>query len=140
MALPSAKSKTRPAAANLAVADIRVGETYSFERTVTEHDIEAFSALTGDYNPLHVNGGVVHGLFLGSLFSRLVGMMCPGRHSLYLSQSLQWRRPVQCGQKIQVQGTVTAIHASVRVVRLRTQVLVEGQIAVDGEARVKVLR
>ncbi|MBI4022154.1 MAG: MaoC family dehydratase [Candidatus Andersenbacteria bacterium] len=139
MALPS-RIKTRPAAADLAFADIRTGATYTFTRTVTEQDVAAFAALTGDYNPLHMQDGVAHGLLVGSLFSRLVGMLCPGRYSLYLSQTLQWRRPVQCGQKVQVQGTVAATHASVRVVRLKTRVLVGGQVAVDGEARVRVLR
>jgi acyl dehydratase len=36
--------------------DLKVGESYwSSGRTVTEHDIAMFSALSGDFNPLHVD-------------------------------------------------------------------------------------
>lgn len=120
-------------------ADIRVGDTYSFGRTVSAQDVADFAELTGDFNPLHVERGVAHGLLVGGLFSRLVGMLCPGRHSLYVSQTLHWRHPVHCGQALEVRGFVIAKHPSVRLVRMRTQVVAEGRVAVDGEARVKVL-
>lgn len=139
MALKAATSSVDVRAARLRWKDIRVGDVYSFRRTVTAKDVAAFAELTGDNNPLHVTGGVAHGLLVGSFFSRLIGMLCPGRHSLYISQMFNWRRPVRCGVEVEVRGVVAAKHKSVRLIRMRTQVLADGQVAVDGEARVKVL-
>ena len=85
-------------------SEIKPGDTYSFERILTTGDIRAFAQLSGDFNPLHTDAhyakrasfrtNIAHGMLLAGLFSRLIGMYCPARGSLYLSQSLEFRNPV----------------------------------------------
>lgn len=129
--------------------DIRVGDHYSFERTLSKKDVEAFAHLTGDRNPQHVDEAygkksafkrnLAHGMLAGSLFSTLVGMHCPGEKCLYLSQSLYFKSPIFPDDALTVKGTVTGKNDSIRLVTLRTEILKGGRVAVEGEAKVKVM-
>jgi acyl dehydratase len=40
---------------NHPASEIRIGDSASLERTVTQHDIRLFAAVTGDVNPAHVD-------------------------------------------------------------------------------------
>ena len=128
---------------------ITVGNTYSFERLVTEKDVRDFASLTGDRSPLHVDPkfgrhtqygkNIVHGMLVASFFSTIVGMYCAGKESVYLSQSLQFKLPVFVGDTVTIQGTVVEKYDSVRAMRLKMEAIVDGKVAVLGEARVKVM-
>ena len=130
----------------LAFSSISQGQEYSFEKTLTEGDIGGFAKLTGDHNPLHTDDvyarktpfkkKVCHGMFLGSLFSRLVGMYCPGKEALYLTQALEFKRPVFAGDKLTVKGIVMDKSESTKIIALKTLILVEGKVVVSGEAKV----
>jgi 3-hydroxybutyryl-CoA dehydratase len=129
-------------------SDIKEGTVFSFIRNLSQQDVQDFAKLSGDFNKLHVDPvygkqsvfgqNVVHGMLCGSLFSQLVGMHCPGENSIYLTQSLQFKRPVFYGDTVTVQGTVMRKNDSIRVITLKTEVLKDGKVAVDGEAKVKV--
>ena len=80
--------------------EIEIGLKKKFQVTIIEHMLNDFAKLSGDYNPLHVNEEhasstsfkkrVANGMFLASFFSRLIGMYLPGKHALYISQSLNF--------------------------------------------------
>lgn len=136
-------------AAELRYEDIKIGAVYKFERIITEKDGRTFAELTGDHNPLHIDPAfgaqsqfrknIVHGMLAGSLFSTLVGMYCPGRRALYVSQTLQFKKPLLYGDTVTVRGTVTDKHDSIKMVTLKTEVLRDGEVMVSGEAKVRVL-
>ena len=136
-------------AVQLRYEDIRVGAVYKFERTITEDDVMKFAELTGDYNPLHVDPvlgtqsqfgkNVVHGMLAASLFSTLVGMYCPGKHALYISQNIQFRKPLFYGDNVTVRGTVTGKNDSIHLITMKTEILMGSEVAVSGEAKVRVL-
>lgn len=136
-------------AANLKYSEIEVGLAYSFEREISNKDLMDFAGLTGDFNPLHTDkefgkkssfkNNIVHGMLAGSLFSTLVGMYCPGKKCLYLSQTLQFKNPIFPGDKVLVKGTIIDKNDSIKLVTIKTEVLVNGNIAVSGEAKVKVM-
>lgn len=128
--------------------DIKVGDTFSFERQIDASVIADFAELSGDQNPIHVDPGyakaagfdgqVAHGMLLGSLFSTLIGMLCPGEHSLYLSQTLNFHRPVFAGTKVKVEGRVLSKSDATQVVELGTTIQNEkGEIVVEGNAKAK---
>ena len=81
-----------PEAKVFAAEDLRVGLRAEFEREISEADILAFAANSGDANPLHVDaayasgtaygGRLVHGAFQVGLASALIGMHLPGRSVL----------------------------------------------------------
>ncbi len=136
------KNSLQPA--SLRYEEVRIGQVFSFERTLLESDIQTFASLTGDTSPLHVDPAygkktrfgknVAHGMLAGSLFSTLIGMFCPGERSLYLSQTLQFKKPIFPGDSVKVQGTVTAKSDSTQIITLATEILVRGEKAISGEA------
>jgi 3-hydroxybutyryl-CoA dehydratase len=101
----------------------------------------SFARLTGDFNPRHLNPhqNIVHGMLVGSLFSTLVGMYCPGQNCLYLSQEIEFIKPIHPNQKIIIKGTVTNKIKALKILWLKTEVLVDGKAAIKGQAKVKVL-
>jgi acyl dehydratase len=98
--------------------EIAVGDEASLSRTLTWRDIELFAAMSGDVNPAHVDADyaksdmfhkiIAHGMWGGALISTVLGTELPGPGTIYLSQSLQFRRPVALGDKVTV--TVRAAH------------------------------
>ena len=121
---------------------LEVGQSAERVRTVTDADIRAFAALSGDNNPVHLDddyasrsifkGRVAHGMFAGALISAALGADLPGPGAVYLSQRLEFRRPIRPGDEVTVRVTVSSVEPPRAV--LQTQVLVRGKLAVDGEA------
>src|SRR3989338_2219686 len=123
--------------------NIPAGAVFSFEKVISTEDVQHFARLTGDHNPLHVDEAfgkesifgknIVHGMLAGSLFSTLVGMHCPGENCLYLSQSLRFRTPLYYGDVITVRGTVVGKNDAIRMITMKTEILREGKVLIDGE-------
>ena len=138
-------------AADLGYDDIAVGMEASFDRRITEADVRTFAELSGDTNPLHMDEGyaggtafggrIVHGMLTSALLSRLVGMHLPGKHALYVSQTLDFVRPVRPGDTVRVSGTVLSKQDATKALELRTEIsLPDGAAVVRGRAIVRVLR
>lgn len=129
--------------------DIEKGSVHSFDKTILEEDLTKFGELTGDYNPLHCDAEyakrkgfddkVVYGMLAGSLFSTLVGMICPGEKNLYLSQTLQFRKPTYVGEKISIVGEIIDKTDSIQVITIKTIIKAGDIVKIDGVAKVKIL-
>jgi acyl dehydratase len=136
--------------ADLSFAEIKIGAQAFFTHKVTKEDVDRFAVLSGDFNPLHLDSQyaattdfgrpIVHGMFLASLFSRLVGMYIPGKRCLYLSQSLDFVQPVYVGEEIRILGEVKRKEDATKTLVIATSICVlPGRQAVRGKAYVKVL-
>lgn len=135
--------------AGLLYSDIEIGMIYSFKKRINRKDVLSFSKLTGDRNPLHIDKtfakksqigrNIVHGMYLASLFSALVGNYCPGENGIYLSQSIKFRLSVFIGDIVTVRGEVISKNDCINLVTLKTDILVKDKIVIDGEAKIKVL-
>ena len=129
--------------------DIKVGDTASFSRTITEADVNDFAKLSGDYNPLHTDEKyaqttkfgkrVVHGMFLGALISQLLGMELIGKRCLYLSQDLQFKKPVFIDDTILISGEVKNKSESTRILDILIEVKRDEEILLIGEAKVQLI-
>ena len=96
--------------------EIKVGDSASINRRLTQKDIKLFAVMSGDVNPAHMDEDyakdsmfhevIAHGLWGGSLISTVLGTLLPGPGTIYLSQSLKFKRPVVLGDVLTV--TVTA--------------------------------
>ncbi len=96
--------------------DIAIGESATVSRTLSKADIELFAVVSGDVNPAHIDEAfaasdlfhhvIAHGMWGGALISAVLGTVLPGPGTIYLSQTLQFRRPVSVGDTIAT--TVTA--------------------------------
>lgn len=139
----------QPITPRLNYNSITIGSVYSFRRKITKKDSLAFANLSGDFNPLHTNEmfgqksqfkkNIVHGMLGGIFFSTLIGMYCPGEKSLYLSQTLNFRLPLYYGDNIVVKGTVIDKNDSINLITLRTEIIKDNKIAINGEAKVRVI-
>jgi 3-hydroxybutyryl-CoA dehydratase len=135
---------------NMSYAEIQVGTRASFKRIITNQDIDDFGRLCGDVSPLHTDNTyaactmygerLVHGMFLASLVSCLVGMHLPGSRSVCLSQSFDFVGPVYAGDEVEVIGEVVKKQDATQTLVIRTEVLtLPGRSAVRGKAMVRVL-
>ncbi|MFA6338672.1 MAG: MaoC family dehydratase [Candidatus Paceibacterota bacterium] len=98
---------------NVTADEIAVGDKYSIKRFFTTQDIIMFAAVSGDLNPIHLDEAyaegtrfkrpIVHGAFVMSLFSKLMGTEFPGLGTILIKQSLEFKAPVYIGD------TITAI-------------------------------
>ena len=98
--------------------ELAPGDTASLVRTLTYKDIEVFAIMSGDINPAHVDEEfaksdmfhkvVAHGMWGGALISTVLGTQLPGPGTIYLDQSLHFRRPVGLGDTITVTVKVTS--------------------------------
>jgi 3-oxoacyl-[acyl-carrier protein] reductase len=133
----------------LTFQQIEIGQSWEIERTFSANDCDEFARLSGDFSPLHVDSEyarttefesrVVHGMFLASLFSQLVGMWLPGKHALYLGQDLSFRRPVLVGDTVRAYSKVVAKNAATRTISLTTEIRsLDGKVVVSGTAKVKL--
>jgi len=130
--------------------DLSVGQSAELTREVTAADLDAFAAVTGDDNPVHLDeafaagtpfgGRIAHGMLSAGYISAVIGTRLPGPGAIYVSQSLRFRRPVRIGDAVTARAEITAIDAARGRVTLNTDCTVAGRTVVDGEAEILVPR
>jgi len=128
--------------------DIEIGMEVSYSQTVTDSDIKAFSGVSGDKNPVHMDElyaassrykkRIAHGLMSASYFSALFGTKLPGEGCVYVAQSLQFKRPVYLGDTVTATVIVSSFDTTKRRVFFRTLCKVKNKIVIDGEAELFV--
>ena len=128
--------------------DIETGMSASFEKVVSEQDVEAFAGLSGDWNPLHLDEEfarhtragerVVHGMATASLISTLVGCKLPGPGCLWMGQTLKFLKPVRAGDLVCARAEVVETIEGRQRIRMRTTCRVGDTTVVEGEALVWV--
>ena len=92
--------------------ELKPGDTASLVRTLTHKDIELFAIMSGDVNPTHLDEAfaksdmfhkvVAHGMWGGALISTVLGTQLPGPGTIYVDQSLHFRRSIGLGDTITV--------------------------------------
>jgi 3-hydroxybutyryl-CoA dehydratase len=137
-------------AEGLALEEIEVGRFAERMHTVTEQDIQAFADVSGDHNPVHLDaafaettqfkGRIAHGMLSGAYISAAIAGDLPGPGSIYISQSMNFRRPVRIGDTVVTRVTVASIDLDKARVTLKTECLVNAKTVVEGEAVVMVPR
>jgi 3-hydroxybutyryl-CoA dehydratase len=130
--------------------ELSVGQTAEVSHVVGAADIEAFAAVSGDHNPVHMDeafakstpfgGRIAHGMLSAAYISAVLGNDLPGPGAIYLSQSLRFRRPVKIGDPVTAKVTVKALDAAKGHATFETVCLVNGKTVVDGEALIMVPR
>jgi acyl dehydratase len=124
-----------PRVAHIALEDLAVGLARELDWTVTPHDLDAFAALSGDVNPLHVDtefarlrgfpDRVAHGFLLGAKISAFVGTVMPGRDCLLLETQLAWPSPCFAGDTVRLRGEIVELSTENHVMRIKMRATVE---------------
>ncbi len=128
--------------------DLKAGMEATYVRRVTDEDIRAFAAVSGDNNPIHLDeayaaetpfkGRIAHGILAASFISKVIGTQLPGPGSVYMSQSLNFRAPVRIGDEVTATVAVAELIAEKKRAVLTTHCSVNGKVVLEGEALVKV--
>ena len=122
-----------------------VGQTARRSRKVTSRDIELFTEISGDRNPLHYDeeiaqatrfgGIVVQGGVTSAILNAVVAEDLPGPGTVFLQVSWSFKAPVRPGDTITGEVEITKARPDKPITELRTRVLLDdGTVVLDGEA------
>jgi acyl dehydratase len=125
----------------------RVGDRAARTRTVRERDIELFTELTGDRNPLHYDaeaaarspfgGIIVQGGVTSGLLNAVVAEDLPGPGTVFLHVDWSFKAPVRPGDEITAEVEVLEAREDKPLTKLRTTITnQDGTVVLDGSALV----
>jgi acyl dehydratase len=126
---------------------MKVGTTARRIRVVLARDIELFTEITGDRNPLHYDveraaasrfgGIIVQGGVTSGLLNALVAEDLPGPGSVFLHVDWSFKAPVKPGDVITAVAEVLEARADKPIAKLRTTITnQDGTVVLDGTALV----
>jgi len=122
-----------------------VGQTASRRRAITARDIELFTEMTGDRNPLHydadlaartrMGGIVVQGGVTSGILNAVVAEDLPGPGTVFLEVHWSFKAPVRPGDTITGEVRVQKVREDKPITELATRVLRDdGTVVLDGTA------
>lgn len=131
----------------MTIQQIKIGDSATVQKTITETDVYMFAGITGDFNPAHVNEvyasgtrfkkRIAHGILTSGLISTVLGMHLPGTGTIYLGQNLKFTAPTYIGDTIEAKAVVREIKAEKCIVVLDTTCTnQDGVVVVEGQATV----
>jgi acyl dehydratase len=116
-------------------------------KKVSRRDIELFTEMTGDENPLHYDeerasrsrfgGLIVQGGVTSGLLNAVVAQELPGPGSVFLHVDWSFKAPVRPGDDITAEVEVIEIRRDKPITKLRTTITnQESTVVLDGTALV----
>jgi len=122
-----------------------VGQRASRSREVTSRDIERFTEMSGDKNPIHYDealaratrfgGIVVQGGVTTAILNAVVAEDLPGPGSVFLSVHWNFKAPVRPGDTITGEVVVTKVRDDKPITELETRVTIAGgTVVLEGTA------
>jgi acyl dehydratase len=123
----------------------QVGDVAEMQRTVTATDIERFTQISGDRNPLHYDLEaarasrfgeiVVQGGITSAILNAVVAERLPGPGTVFLNVNWNFTAPVRPGDTITGRVEVTYVRSDKPITTLRTTVTRDdGVVALEGTA------
>jgi 3-hydroxybutyryl-CoA dehydratase len=130
------------------IEDLKVGQSETYTRTVTEADVQQFGAVSGDLNPLHFDeeyakntlfrGRIAHGVLSLSYVSTVLGTKLPGAGSIFLGATVRFKSPVRIGDTVTAICTVKEINLPRHRVTFDCACKVGDAVVVECETLVRV--
>lgn len=122
-----------------------VGQTASRTREVTFRDIELFTEMSGDRNPLHYDveiaratpfgGIVVQGGVTSAILNAVVAENLPGPGTVFLQTNWSFKAPVSPGDSITGEVKINKVRDDKPITELETRVSKgDGTVVLDGTA------
>jgi 3-hydroxybutyryl-CoA dehydratase len=129
---------------------VKIGDSFSKTRTVTDELIRAFAEVSGDYNPIHLDEEfaantrfgqrIAHGMLSGAFISAVLGYEFQERKIVYLSQTMKFVAPAFIGDEITTKAVVKNIREERGIVTLETTCTKQdGTVTVTGQALIMIL-
>lgn len=122
-----------------------LGQSAQRSREVTARDIELFTEISGDRNPLHYDeeiaratrfsGIVVQGGVTSAILNAVVAEDLPGPGTVFLQVNWGFKAPVRPGDTITGEVKVSKVREDKPITELETRVfLSDGTLVLDGNA------
>jgi acyl dehydratase len=122
-----------------------VGDAAERSREITADDVELFTAISGDRNPIHYDheiaaatsfgGIVVQGGLTTAILNAVVAEDLPGPGTVFLHVDWNFRAPVRPGDVITGHVEVIEVRSDKPITKLNTKVVRDdGVTAVEGKA------
>lgn len=122
-----------------------IGQRAELTREVSQQDIELFTAISGDRNPLHYDeelakatrfgGIVVQGGVTSAILNAVVAEKLPGPRTVFLHVDWSFKAPVRPGDKITGAVEVTNVRTDKPITELKTTVTRDdGTVVLAGNA------
>jgi acyl dehydratase len=137
---------------------VAVGETAEFSKTLTAADVDQFAAISGDFDPIHVDEAharttpfgrrIAHGILSMALLSTVSAMMSArarerGSRGTSVSMGydrIRFLKPVFIGDMLTARYTIVELDAATGRSRARVEVVKgDAELAVVGEHLMKWL-
>jgi acyl dehydratase len=123
----------------------RVGAVARRTRTISRRDIELFTEISGDRNPIHYDDDlaarsrfgrvVVQGGVTSGLLNAVVAEDLPGPGSVFLEVSWKFLAPVSPGDEITAEVAVTSVREDKPITTLDCSITnQDGVVVLDGTA------
>jgi acyl dehydratase len=122
-----------------------VGQRAERTRDVSSRDIELFTEISGDRNPLHYDaeaaastpfgGLIVQGGITSAILNAVIAEDLPGPGSVFLHVDWNFRAPVRPGDRITGAVEVLSVRTDKPIIEIKTTVTRgDGTIALEGKA------
>ena len=132
---------------NYTFDEITIGQTATYNKSLSEDDITLFAAVSGDVNPVHLDEAfasttmfeqrIAHGMWTGAIISAALALELPGPGCIYLGQSLSFRAPVMIGDEITVKLEVIEKEEKKQKITIACEAVNQhGKVVVKGTADV----
>ena len=129
------------------IGEMKIGDSATFTKTISDTDIYLYAGISGDFNPAHVNQveaekgmfgkRIAHGMLSAGLISAVLGTMLPGPGTIYMGQELRFTKPVFVGDTITATITVAELIPEKNRAKLETVCTnQDGEVVIKGMATV----
>ncbi|MBK6724005.1 MAG: MaoC family dehydratase [Acidobacteria bacterium] len=130
--------------------DLKIGDSFSTTREITDDVIRKFANVSGDFNPIHLDEEfaaktrfgkrIAHGMLSGAFISAVLGNEFREISTIYLSQTMKFTAPVFLGDTVTTTATITNVRDDKPIITVETVCTNQnGETTLKGEAVVMVL-
>ena len=123
---------------------LHLNQTFSTNFSFSQQDVADFARVTGDNNPVHLDEEfasktifktrIMHGMLGACVFSKVFGTLFPGEGTIYLSQSVNFLKPMYVDVIYEAHFEVMEILEKNRALISTTILTNEGKKVVVGDA------
>jgi acyl dehydratase len=129
--------------------NIKLGQKVQINKSFSEEEVFLYIKISGDTNAIHhdieyakttiFKNRIVPGLQVASLFGGLLGSKLPGEGTIYLGQTLSFKKPIYLDEEILAIIEVVNIRSDKPILTFKTTCYnSNNELAIDGEAIVKI--
>lgn len=130
----------------LLITDFNIGMSAEITRSFNANDVRAFSELSGDINPVHLDeqyagetmfgSCIVHGALASSIFSTIFANTLPGPGCIYLKSESKFLKPIYLDEEVTFLVEIIDILEEKKRLIFKTVAITRGAECIVGTAEI----